>query len=257
MRTVRYHLLLAATALAGRFKYHPDGTPIRRFDYSSRLWLMFAASAATDLTNFSLCDVGSADGTAMRDGALEIGLKGRLVGYDIDKKTLAKGRKISGNDRGPPVTLRTFDGRTIPEPDHSFDVVSFVAVLHHAANNTESLLREAVRVTREWVLVLEDVARPGDPEAAAETKRHDPNGIFRSKAEWEALFARFGLAVVAFGPQFDHRTISHYWVLRLASRRNPCRHHCYRNPYAPKLVINGTIDMPAGARVWALPPGTT
>ena len=246
-------MLLAAFVSAGKYKFHHDGTPITRFDYSSRMWLMFAA-AATSVSNYSLCDIGSADGAGMRDGAAAIGLKGRLRGYDISNERRRQYSNNYANRKGLGLPeVRMFDGRKIPESDRSFDVVSFVAVLHHAADNTESLLHEAVRVSREWVLVLEDVMRSGDREAIKETRRHDPKGIFRTKEEWDALFAKVGLSTVAFGPQWDRRAISHYWILRLAHRPNPCRERCFRDPNTPRLVLNGTIDMPAGARVWHLP----
>jgi ubiquinone/menaquinone biosynthesis C-methylase UbiE len=51
-----------------------------------------------------------------------------------------------------PVT--PFDGKTIPHGDGSFDVVMFVDVLHHT-DDPMILLREAVRVTRQAVLVKE------------------------------------------------------------------------------------------------------
>jgi SAM-dependent methyltransferase len=47
-----------------------------------------------------------------------------------------------------------FDGKTIPHGDHSFDVVMFVDVIHHA-DDPVALLREAVRVARK-ALVIKD-----------------------------------------------------------------------------------------------------
>lgn len=53
------------------------------------------------------------------------------------------------------VPLLLYDGRTLPFDDKAFDVSLLVFVLHHAAD-PEVLLREAVRVTRSTVLVVED-----------------------------------------------------------------------------------------------------
>jgi len=49
-----------------------------------------------------------------------------------------------------PVTM--FDGKTIPYPDKSFDVVIFVDVLHHTSDPGK-LLREASRIASERVLI--------------------------------------------------------------------------------------------------------
>jgi SAM-dependent methyltransferase len=49
-----------------------------------------------------------------------------------------------------PVTL--FDGETIPAPDHSYDVVLFVDVLHHT-KDPMVLLREARRVMRHAIVI--------------------------------------------------------------------------------------------------------
>lgn len=50
-----------------------------------------------------------------------------------------------------------FDGTTIPHPDKSFDVVSFVDVLHHT-DDAGALIREAARVARQAVLIKDHLA---------------------------------------------------------------------------------------------------
>jgi ubiquinone/menaquinone biosynthesis C-methylase UbiE len=52
--------------------------------------------------------------------------------------------------------LTLFDGRRLPFPDHSFDVVLLVFVLHHA-EDVKAVLAEAARVSRGRVIVFEDV----------------------------------------------------------------------------------------------------
>ena len=90
------------------------------------------------------------------------------------------------------IPVSVFNGSTLPVPDASFDIVSFMAVLHHAANNTPSLLADAARVARRFLVVVEDLAvLPTEPYYAnisARNHAHDPNGIFRTLDEWYGLF---------------------------------------------------------------------
>jgi SAM-dependent methyltransferase len=50
------------------------------------------------------------------------------------------------------IECHSFDGARLPYPDASFDVCLFVDVLHHM-QDPMTLLREAVRVTRDFVLL--------------------------------------------------------------------------------------------------------
>ena len=86
-----------------------------------------------------------------------------------------------------PLKVHFFDGKTLPVPDDAVDAVSFMSVLHHAASSTETLLHQAARVARHWIVVLEDTQTP---LVARRNKAHDPHGIFRSDAEWKRLFER-------------------------------------------------------------------
>jgi SAM-dependent methyltransferase len=89
---------------------------------------------------------------------------------------------------------RSYGGHTIPFPDQSFDTVVLAFVLHHCPD-PERVLREAVRVSRGRLLVLEDT----------ETTSHWADALInlewghpqqeRSRAEWMAVFARCGLSV--------------------------------------------------------------
>lgn len=53
---------------------------------------------------------------------------------------------------GAAIPTKAFNGATIPEADGSYDVVQFVDVLHHV-NDPATLLLEATRVTRRFVLI--------------------------------------------------------------------------------------------------------
>jgi SAM-dependent methyltransferase len=50
------------------------------------------------------------------------------------------------------VPVEVFDGNVIPYPNNSFDVVTFVEVLHHP-EDPNILLREAARVTSHYILI--------------------------------------------------------------------------------------------------------
>lgn len=50
------------------------------------------------------------------------------------------------------IPVQPFDGSHIPYPDHSFDVVMFIDVLHHTTNVAD-LLAEATRVTKSSIVI--------------------------------------------------------------------------------------------------------
>ena len=112
--------------------------------------------------------------------------------------------------------VRTFDGRTLDLEDDQYDVALLTYVLHHAAGDTISLLKEAKRVARKYVMVLEDVIASEDD--AKNAFAHDPRGTFRHRKEWDALFDLLGFDVVARGPcngggLVAFRHTMEFWVL--------------------------------------------
>ena len=50
------------------------------------------------------------------------------------------------------IPVKSFDGTTLPYTESAFDVVMLIDVLHHTSHH-EILLREALRVTRRWLIV--------------------------------------------------------------------------------------------------------
>ncbi len=90
-------------------------------------------------SNSKVLDVGSGDG--------------RLAHLIADKRPDISIRGIDVRQRNDATILvETFDGRSIPYDENSFDVVMFVDVLHHA-DEPMTLLREAVRVARRAILI--------------------------------------------------------------------------------------------------------
>jgi SAM-dependent methyltransferase len=100
------------------------------------------------------------------------------------------------------IKVSYFDGRGIPCPDASYDVVMFIDVLHHCLNPGQ-LLGEAKRVARESVL-LKDHTRNG-LLAGATLRFMDWFGNahygvnlpynYWSRSQWDACFNDLGLNI--------------------------------------------------------------
>ena len=125
------------------------------------------------------------------------------------KVTSRKSNNSKSNDKRKPLAVHRFDGKTLPEEDGAFDVVTCLFELHHC-NGTdeeqEQLCRELCRVSKRYVVVGED---SNEPQFRERNLLRDVNGRFRTRAEWSALFASLGLRVLhesacipeGFGPQ--------------------------------------------------------
>lgn len=140
----------------------------------------------------TLMDVGCGHGylVAYLAGLYDV----HVVGYEIPFSYQCKELVAS------PLTVNFYDGKNIPESGASYDAVSFMSVLHHAAANTPNLLEQAASIAKTWILVLEDV-ETGAPENHKRNMDHDSQGIFRSDAEWKELFRQHckGFEVVGDG----------------------------------------------------------
>jgi SAM-dependent methyltransferase len=83
-------------------------------------------------------------------------------GHVLDELGLFRNLRRTGVDlapraRPPGVSISSFDGRSLPFPDQSFDVSLFCYVLHHLTrHHAQQLLTEALRVSRRGVILLED-----------------------------------------------------------------------------------------------------
>lgn len=134
--------------------------------------------------------------------------------------------RISGVDvlvrEGTRIPVEAFDGRTLPFADESFDVVSFVDILHHCEQPLE-LLREARRVARR-AIVIKDHARQG---LAAESTLRFMDGVgnrrygvalpfnYWTPEQWAEAFATLDLTV----EQRLQRLSLYPWPLTLAFDR--------------------------------------
>jgi len=133
---------------------------------------------------------------------LDVGCGDGLLGSDIAR--LRPDLNLEGIDvllrKDTFLPVARFDGRTIPYPDNSKDVVMFVDVLHHTDDPTV-LLREAKRVARRAV-VIKDHTRNG-PLANARLRLMDWVGNARHgvvlpynywpRDRWRAAIANLAL----------------------------------------------------------------
>jgi SAM-dependent methyltransferase len=96
---------------------------------------------------------------------------------------------------GTKISVHAFDGQFIPFEDNSFDVVSFVDVLHHA-DNALQLLREARRVSKTCVLIKDHYAENWLNHAILafmDWVGNAPHGVplrynYLSRKEWKQAF---------------------------------------------------------------------
>lgn len=139
--------------------------------------------------NSKVLDVGSGDG--------------RLARLIADKRPDISIRGIDVRQRNDATILvETFDGRSIPYDENSFDVVMFVDVLHHA-DDPMTLLREAVRVARRAILIKDHLVEGILADSTLRlmdwvgNARHEvalPYTYWTS-AKWYRVFDKLGLSI--------------------------------------------------------------
>ena len=110
------------------------------------------------------------------------------------------------------IPVGKFDGSTIPFEDNSFDLVSFVDVLHHTDNAAE-LLQEANRVARNGVVIKDHLL---EGIGAGVTLRfmdwvgNERHGValpynYMSRGQWDEAFA-----IANLEPKTWHGTLGLY-----------------------------------------------
>lgn len=126
-------------------------------------------------------------------------------------------------DLGKYGRCKAFDGEKFAAyANNSRDVVMFLYVLHHAGHHTPSLLAEASRVARKYVLVLDDLR--GDSQAMLDRQaihKGCTSGsgstldgcVFRTDDEYrQVLFPAAGLQLVHAGdPESLRHCMPHDW----------------------------------------------
>jgi len=135
---------------------------------------------------------------------LDVGCGEGYVGEELTARGV---REVWGVDivdlrRNARGAFALYDGRTLPFPDERFDLVMLSFVLHHVPDDLKiGLVREALRVTRGALVILEDTPttafdrfvsqRHGD----AYRRKIDSDAPFGflTTAEWRWLFRGMGL----------------------------------------------------------------
>ena len=101
-------------------------------------------------------------GDQVLDVGCGIGALGRAI---MDSPLSPQNVTVSGLERvrrgNELIAVDEYDGRTIPHPDNSFDVVILADVLHHEADPNR-LLAECMRISRRFIVI----------------KDHKPDGLF-------------------------------------------------------------------------------
>lgn len=130
---------------------------------------------------------------------LDIGAGNCLISELISKKYKVSCIDVTDNNKtGLPLVL--YDGNKLPFKKKSFDTSLLLYVLHHDSN-PENLVKEAVRVTRERIIVFEDLYNNGLELLLLKildlsnkiTSRDVPIPFnFRKEREWLGLFLKYG-----------------------------------------------------------------
>jgi len=102
-----------------------------------------------------------------------------------------------------PIPFKIINGEDLPFPENSFDVVLINYVLHHSRNPV-LLLKEAKRVSRDKIIIHEDL-----PEGILSKLRCKIHGAsfnkffkienrasFKTEKQWEKVFKAIGLKIV-------------------------------------------------------------
>jgi SAM-dependent methyltransferase len=164
----------------------------RAFVHRRRVRVLAETLAAQLPPSASVLDIGCGDGTIaglIAELRPDISIKGVEVMVRTDCR----------------IECYPFDGHTLPFPDNSVDVCLLVDVLHHTSD-VSVLLREAVRVSRNNVLLKDHLSENGFDHATLrfmDWVGNRPHGVtltynYQSRAQWNAHFAACGLRVATF-----------------------------------------------------------
>ena len=115
----------------------------------------------------------------------------KLIGVDIEDKRVS------------PISFQLIDGKLLPFPKNSFDVVLINYVLHHSQDPI-ALLKEAKRVAKDKIIIFEDL--PEDFLSKLICQFHafssdnlfgnPPKTFFELEKDWEEIFRNLKLNII-------------------------------------------------------------
>lgn len=114
-------------------KFHKKASHSNRIDILSALFIQEIQNLAIEKEAIQVLDIGCGDMT-ITNSIAEKGTSISCTGVDIYPNAKDWNNYVS------------FDGKTLPFADKSYDIVLFSDVLHHDAENMNRLLQEAKRV---------------------------------------------------------------------------------------------------------------
>ena len=156
--------------------------------------------------NARVLDVGTGD------GRLAHAIAGRRPDVEI------RGLDVLRREEAE-VPTELFDGRTIPFPDASFDVVLFLDVLHHT-EDPRRLLREGARAARQFLLIKDHRADNALASATlrfmdrAGNARHGvalPYNYWRTRT-WRETFDALDMEVDVWKPHLQLYPVPVSWI---------------------------------------------
>lgn len=144
---------------------------------------------------------------------LDIGAGGGWISQELKKRKNVRTTLLDViNFNQTDFELIIYDGKSMPFPADNFDASFLICVLHHCQKPLE-VLREAARVTRDKIIIIEDVHNSGFSrfvlcfkdvilnlafclltKLARETTDMPFN--FKKTSEWEKIFEKMNLKVV-------------------------------------------------------------
>jgi SAM-dependent methyltransferase len=177
----------------------------RAFVFQRRARILAEMTAAQLAQGARVLDVGCGDGTI---GSLIAELRPDIFIQGVEFMVRP----------GCRIKCQSFDGFTLPFPDNSFDVCLFVDVLHHT-EDPRVLLREAVRVSRSFVVIkdhLDENAIDHLTLRFMDWVGNRPHGVvltynYQNRQQWTELFSNSGLSELNWTTQVP----LYPWPLRL------------------------------------------
>lgn len=120
-----------------------------------------------------------------------------------------------------------FDGKTLPFENKSFDTCMLIDVFHHIRHQRQ-LLSEALRVTRDQILVFEDIYMTKQSRAWLHTHhtlrrqlcmKQANDHIFRTHVQWSDFFRHTGLHITHSDIYYNPLLFTHYALFVLSPQK--------------------------------------